>query len=98
MQEPFMSGALGWRSGSLHFGSLHTTRWTRHSNSRPSGEGAVSIDLPASHTKEMQFLHSGASLPVELSSLEGYVAFPRSKFTIVGEFATFNGVSPLLLS
>lgn len=36
--------------------------------------------------------------PVELSSLEGYVAFPRSRFTMVGEFATFNGVSPLLLS
>lgn len=35
--------------------------------------------------------------PVELSSLEGYVVFPRSRFTMVGEFATFKGVSPFLL-
>jgi hypothetical protein len=36
-------------------------------------------------------------LPVELSSLEVYVPLPNRRFTIVGELATFNGVSPFLL-
>lgn len=57
-----------------------------------------SVLLPST---ELEGAKEGASssseVSVELSSLEGYVVFPRSRFTMVGELATFKGVSPFLL-
>lgn len=58
----------------------------------------IPIYIPASPTDVLGVHPTCHLLPVELSSLEGYAAFPKSKFTMVGELATFNGVSPLLLS